>query len=230
MQVRKIFYKTDFSLTEKSDAGYGVPFQFRYYSAAPSRAFVASYDGINYTNCHLDDNGDLRICFDDHNLGIGILKVERCYYLDADCYNSGVCDEWIAPTPVVIEEIGDSGELLKFNLELSLSGDSAINAVSTIDPYYIKGDPGKSAYQIAVDNGYKGTEQEWLESLHGAMGERGPQGPQGKEGPRGISGGMLFPTMNFDPSTGVLTIRGLEQEVDRIRYDENTAELIIKLY
>ena len=28
-----------------------------------------------------------------------------------------------------------------------------------------KGDDGKSAYQIAVDNGYNGTESEWLETL-----------------------------------------------------------------
>ena len=44
---------------------------------------------------------------------------------------------------------------------------------------------------------------------------------------KGVSGGMLFPTMNFDPATGILTIRGLQQEVDRIRYDYETAELII---
>ena len=29
------------------------------------------------------------------------------------------------------------------------------------------GKPGKSAYQIAVDNGFTGTETEWLESLNG---------------------------------------------------------------
>ena len=46
---------------------------------------------------------------------------------------------------------------------------------------------------------------------------------------KGVSGGMLFPTMNFDPETGILTIRGLQQEVDRIRYDYETAELIITL-
>ncbi|MEF2293138.1 collagen-like protein [Virgibacillus dokdonensis] len=34
-----------------------------------------------------------------------------------------------------------------------------------------KGDAGKSAYQIAVDNGFKGTEQEWLASLKGAKGD-----------------------------------------------------------
>ena len=44
---------------------------------------------------------------------------------------------------------------------------------------------------------------------------------------KGVSGGMLFPTMDFDPETGILTIRGLQQEVDRIRYDYQTAELII---
>lgn len=30
-----------------------------------------------------------------------------------------------------------------------------------------KGDPGESAYQIAVDHGFIGTEQEWLDSLKG---------------------------------------------------------------
>ncbi|NBJ71339.1 MULTISPECIES: hypothetical protein [Clostridia] len=34
-----------------------------------------------------------------------------------------------------------------------------------------KGDAGKSAYQIAVDNGFKGTEQEWLASLKGPKGD-----------------------------------------------------------
>ncbi|MGX8694828.1 MAG: hypothetical protein ACSW8D_00445 [Prevotella sp.] len=46
---------------------------------------------------------------------------------------------------------------------------------------------------------------------------------------KGVSGGMLFPTMDFDPETGILTIRGLQQEVDRISYNEETAELIIRL-
>jgi hypothetical protein len=36
--------------------------------------------------------------------------------------------------------------------------------------------------------------------------------------------------MNFDPETGVLTISGLEQEIDRVRYDYATAELVIRLY
>jgi hypothetical protein len=38
---------------------------------------------------------------------------------------------------------------------------------------------GKSAYAIAVAHGFKGTEQEWLDSL------KGLQGPQGEPGPKG---------------------------------------------
>ncbi len=58
----------------------------------------------------------------------------------------------------------------------------------------LHGEDGKSAYQIAVDNGFEGTEQEWLASLHGEDGApftyadftaeqlealRGPVGPSG---------------------------------------------------
>ena len=53
------------------------------------------------------------------------------------------------------------------------------------------------------------------------------QGVQKTVYTKGVSGGMLFPVMNFDPTTGILTISGLQQEVDRIRYDYETAELII---
>ena len=35
------------------------------------------------------------------------------------------------------------------------------------------GDDGKSAYEIAVDNGFEGTEEEWLASLKGAKGDTG---------------------------------------------------------
>ena len=39
---------------------------------------------------------------------------------------------------------------------------------------------GKSAYEIAVENGYKGTEEEWLESLKGDKGDSGIKGQTGK--------------------------------------------------
>lgn len=53
------------------------------------------------------------------------------------------------------------------------------------------GAAGASAYEIAVENGFNGTEEEWLDSLVGATGSPGPQGatgPQGPQGPQGIQG------------------------------------------
>ena len=37
----------------------------------------------------------------------------------------------------------------------------------------LKGKDGKSAYQIALDNGFIGTETAWLESLKGVKGDPG---------------------------------------------------------
>ena len=63
---------------------------------------------------------------------------------------------------------------------------------------YIKNKPtemeavrGYSAYQVAVMNGFDGTEEEWLRSLRGAVGsqgEAGPAGPAGPDGPAGANG------------------------------------------
>lgn len=47
---------------------------------------------------------------------------------------------------------------------------------------------GKSAYEIAVQNGFVGNEDQWLESLRGPVGPAGPEGPQGKTGAQGIQG------------------------------------------
>lgn len=44
------------------------------------------------------------------------------------------------------------------------------------------GADGKSAYQLARDAGYGGTETQWLATLKGADGARGPQGLQGTAG------------------------------------------------
>lgn len=51
------------------------------------------------------------------------------------------------------------------------------------------GSPGRSAYQIAVDNGFVGTEAQWLASLVGPEGERGPEGTASTvPGPQGDPG------------------------------------------
>ena len=47
---------------------------------------------------------------------------------------------------------------------------------------------GKSAYDVAVDNGFAGTEPEWLASLKGEQGPQGEQGIQGIKGETGAKG------------------------------------------
>ena len=44
---------------------------------------------------------------------------------------------------------------------------------------------GKSAYAIAVAHGFRGTEQEWLDSLKGLQGPQGDPGPKGDPGKDG---------------------------------------------
>lgn len=51
------------------------------------------------------------------------------------------------------------------------------------------GAPGKSAYEVAVDNGYQGTETEWLNSLKmGPKGDKGDKGDPGEPGKDGVDG------------------------------------------
>ena len=47
------------------------------------------------------------------------------------------------------------------------------------------GEDGKSAYEIAVENGFEGTEEEWLASLKGQDGEDGKDGAAGEKGDKG---------------------------------------------
>ena len=51
-----------------------------------------------------------------------------------------------------------------------------------------KGKDGKSAYEIALENGFVGTESEWLESLKGADGKDGINGKDGVDGAPGQDG------------------------------------------
>ena len=53
-------------------------------------------------------------------------------------------------------------------------GDPGINGAD--------GANGKSAYELALDYGYKGTEEEWLIAITGASGQDGVDGEDGKDG------------------------------------------------
>lgn len=50
------------------------------------------------------------------------------------------------------------------------------------------GPEGKSAYEVAVDNGFSGTESQWLTSLVGSPGPPGAPGTDGQDGEDGTPG------------------------------------------
>ena len=52
----------------------------------------------------------------------------------------------------------------------------------------LQGPDGKSAYQLAIDSGFVGSESEWLASLKGEKGEQGPKGNTGEQGIQGPKG------------------------------------------
>lgn len=59
-------------------------------------------------------------------------------------------------------------------------------------PKGVDGKDGKSAYEIAKENGYEGTKEEWLKSLKGERGPAGPEGPRGERGETGQQGMQGF--------------------------------------
>ena len=98
---------------------------------------------------------------------------------------------------------------------------------------------GDSAYEVAVKEGFVGSEQEWLDSLKGADGAVGPQGPageQGETGPQGPAGddGSQVSVSSTGISTNevqYITIDGTEYKLagsseptDSILYDVDFLE------
>ena len=74
----------------------------------------------------------------------------------------------------------------------------------------LKGDDGKTAYQVAVDNGFSGSIIDWLNSL------RGEQGEQGIKGDKGENGFLLSDDNTFTGATtfnGRTTLNNIPQNV-----------------
>jgi hypothetical protein len=92
---------------------------------------------------------------------------------------------------------------------------------------------GKSAYQVALDNGFDGTEQEWLDSLIGPTGETGQDGYtpvkgvdyfDGETGPKGESGVYVGTDEPIDanvwidpegtPTEGLATVAYVDEKIE----------------
>lgn len=87
-----------------------------------------------------------------------------------------------------------------------------------------QGEPGASAYQIAVQNGFKGTEEEWLKSLEGAQ---GPQGEPGPEGPAGKDG--TDAAVDIVQETGTSTSAVMSQDATSRAITEKASEVVAQV-
>lgn len=89
----------------------------------------------------------------------------------------GTEEQWLASLHGRDGEDGEDGE----------DGQDGQNGVDGVD-----GVDGKSAFEIAVEHGYTGTESEWLLSLKGQDGQNGQDGVDGTDGEDGVDGKSAF--------------------------------------
>jgi len=74
----------------------------------------------------------------------------------------------------------------------------------------LQGANGLSAYQVAVSNGFTGTETQWLASLVGTQGPQGSQGIDGQEGKTALINTTLEPSGTNCPNGGAKIEVGLD--------------------
>ena len=90
------------------------------------------------------------------------------------------------------------GFIVKVANESKFKVGNGINNWSTLEI----GVEGKSAYDIAINAGFEGTQEEWLDTLKGAPGIEGPIGPTGPTGNIGSTGPIgntpVFRVVDYD--------------------------------
>ena len=246
-KIFRINYKSDFILTLVSDAGWMTPFCIKFWTGAPSQAYYVGWDGETYTHCApvAGEPTKLLVQFDDHHLPIGDLKFQIAYHFTVADFPNDTEDEVLNQANITTEIDGETYQVM-----LDFTGETAPEIQFSLPAYANEAQRiANEEQRIAAEQGRVNAESGRVTEFQQMMQQAGTaiegaenvdaelegydltitnrQGVQKTVYTKGVSGGMLFPVMNFDPATGILTISGLQQEVDRIRYDYETAELII---
>lgn len=107
--------------------------------------------------------------------------------------------------------------------------ESKIAEVDKIIAEGIETAQGKSAYEIAVENGFEGTVEEWLESLVGAKGDPGVKGDPGTDGKSITSteineSGELVLTYSDGSTDNVGSVKG-KNGTDYVLTDNDKADI-----
>ena len=141
-------------------------------------------------------------------------------YIDRTCYNEDA--EIPDPTPSIYDQIIEKLESI---IKGGEGGEGGIGPQGPAGPQGPqgpegpegpqgpagpKGNDGKSAYQIAVDEGYVGTESEWLATLKGDKGDTGAQGPKGDKGDKGADGTMTFADLTEEQKESLRGPQGIQ--------------------
>ncbi len=177
--IRRINNKSDFStIVEIKGADESVFFKFKYFTDG-STDYVASWNGTEYVNCERISDEKVRIIFNSPNFNVGVLKVVREFDVNDPSFDDGENNlVTVQDTNIIITQ-GASSIYVEVEEDLSavlykIGGGS--------------GQDGKSAYELAVQEGFEGTVEEWLESLKGKEGEQGVKGDTGAKGTKGDKG------------------------------------------
>ena len=120
--IFRINYKSDFILTLNSDAGWLTPFCIKFWTGAPSQAYLVGFDGTTYTHCApvAGEPTKLLVQFDDHHLPIGDLKFQIGYHFTVADFPTSVEDEVINQASVIIDVDGAPAKVM-----LDLNGETA---------------------------------------------------------------------------------------------------------
>lgn len=130
-----------------------------------------------------DDEYPSAKCVYDFISEYGGLNGKSAYEVAVDNGYQGTEQEWLASLKGEKGDTGTDGTPCTHTFDGTTLIVTSASGTSSADLKGDKGDAGEdgdSAYQIAVENGYSGTEQEWLASLKGADGQAGTNGINGK--------------------------------------------------
>lgn len=114
------------------------------------------------------------------------------HYVDLEYISTG------GGSPV---EFRVSGGYLQYSRD---DGSTWVDLIAVQDLKGDKGDDGDSAYQVAVNNGFVGSQQDWLESIRGTPGQDSTvPGPKGEPGNDAV-GAAVRGTVSFAGGVGTL--------------------------
>ena len=115
----------------------------------------------------------------------GITKGAPCKVIKVQNYTEIIDGETVNGVKTVLGWEEEDGTK-KTTEDYDLIDGSSIKSIKVRDGR--RGPQGKSAYEVAVDDGFNGTISQWLASLVGPQGPQGIQGLTGATGPKGEDG------------------------------------------